>query len=135
MLRYAYDKYGKLLMSALAFLNGLSPIKITNLRCLAALYDMGVQQGSLQKAYNAIRRRVTREQPTDEFALTRIVVEERAKTALPRWRADCMSRRLCILERQPVSIRLDGQTSRRINGSSYLLRNSPVKGLEKYLAG
>jgi hypothetical protein len=135
MLRYAYDKYGKLLMSALAFLNGLSPIKITNLRCLAALYDMGVQQGSLQKAYNAVRRRVTREQPTDEFALTRIVVEERAKTALPRWRADCMSRRLCILERQPVSISLDGQTSRRSNGSSYLLRNSPVKGLEKYLTG
>ena len=135
MLRYAYDKYGKLLMSALAFLNGLSPIKITNLRCLAALYDMGVQQGSLQKAYDAIRRRVAREQPTDEYALTRIVVEERAKKASQRWRADCMSRRLCILERQPVSISLDGQRSRRSNNSSYLLRNSPVKGLEKYLAG
>ena len=135
MRRYAYDKYGKLLMSALAFISGLSPIKITNLRCLAALYDMGVQQGSLQKAYAAIRRRVAREQPADEFALTRIVVEERAKKAAKRWRADCMSRRLCILERQPVSVSLDGQRSRRSNGSSYLLRNSRVKGLEKYLAG
>ena len=135
MLRYAYDKYGKLLMSALAFLSGISPIKITNLRCLAALYDMGVQQGSLQKAHAQIRRRVASEQPADEFALTRIAVEERAKKASPRWRADCLSRRLCILEREPVSVSLDGQSSRRSNRSSYLLRNSPVKGLEKYLAG
>ena len=135
MLRYAYDKYGKLLMSALAFLGGLSSIRITNLRCLAALYDMGVQQGSLHKAHDAIRRRVAREQPADEFALTRIVVEERAKKAAKRWRADCLSRRLCILERQPVSVSLDGQRSRRSNNSSYLLRNSPVRGLEKYLAG
>jgi hypothetical protein len=135
MLRYSYDKFGKLLMSTLAFLSGLSSVKITNLRCLAALYDMGVQQGSLNKAYSAIRRRVDREPPTEQFALTRIVVEERAKKASPRWRADCLSRRLCILERQPVSISLDGHRSRRSNSRIYLLRNSPVRGLEKYLAG
>ncbi|MES9969226.1 MAG: hypothetical protein ABW092_04275 [Candidatus Thiodiazotropha sp.] len=135
MLRYAYDKYGKLLMSALAFLHGVSPVKIRNLRCLAALYDMGVQQGSLKKAHNAIKRRVAREQPEDEFALTRIAVEERAKKASPRWRADCLSRRLCILERQPVSVTLSGQRARRSNRSSYLLRDSGVKGLDSYLAG
>ncbi|PVV17855.1 MAG: hypothetical protein B6D79_16410 [gamma proteobacterium symbiont of Ctena orbiculata] len=135
MLRYAYDKYGKLLMSALAFLHGVSPVKIRNLRCLAALYDMGVQQGSLKKAYTAIKRRVAREQPEDEFALTRIAVEERAKKASPRWRADCLSRRLCILERQPVSVTLNGQRARRSNRSSYLLRDSGVKGLDRYLAG
>ncbi|MCM8918690.1 MAG: hypothetical protein LC540_01220 [Candidatus Thiodiazotropha sp.] len=135
MLRYAYDKYGKLLMSALAFLRGVSPIPINNLRCLAALYDMGVQQGSLSKAHNAIKRRVAAEQPADEFSLTRIAVEERAKKASSRWRADCLSRRLCILERQPVSVSLDGQRSRRSNRSSYLLRDSSVKGLDRYLVG
>ncbi len=134
MLRYAYDKYGKLLMSALSFLRGVSPIAITNLRCLAALYDMGVQQGSLSKAYNAIRRRVATEQPADQFELTRIAIEERAKKASPAWRADCMSRRLSILERGPVSVTLNGQRARRENPRSYLLRNSPVKGLERYLA-
>jgi len=72
MLKYAYDKYGKLLMSALAFARGISPIRIDNLRCLAALYDMGVQQGSLQKAHRQIIRRVQREKPEDQFALTRI---------------------------------------------------------------
>ncbi len=135
MLRYAYDKYGKLLMSALAFLQGVSPIKITNLRCLAALYDMGIQQGSLAKAYASIRRRITSEQPADEFALTRITVEERANKASPQWRADCLSRRLCILERQPVTVTMSGQQACRSNPRSYLLRNSPVKGLERYLSG
>lgn len=135
MLRYAYDKYGKLLMSSLAFLQGLSPIKVTNLRCLSALYDMGVQQGNLGKAYAAIRRRVAIEQPADEFALTRITVEERANKASPRWRADCLSRRLCILEREPVTVTIEGQRARRSNPRSYLLRNSPVKGLEGYLSG
>jgi hypothetical protein len=135
MLRYAYDKYGKLLMSTLAFLSGLSPIRITNLRCLAALYDMGVQQGGLHKAHAQIRRRVASEQPSDEFALSRITVEERAKKASARWRADCLSRRLCILERRPVSVSLDGQRARRSNLSSYLLRNSPVRGLEQFLEG
>lgn len=135
MLRYAYDKYGKLLMSALAFARGLSPLRIDNLRCLAALYDMGVQQGSLHQAHSQIIKRVQAEQPQDQFALTRIMVEERAKTASARWRADCLSRRLTILERQPVSVSLDGQQARRSNPCSYLLRNSPVKSLENYLAG
>ena len=135
ILRYAYDKYGKLLMASLAFARGISPIRIDNLRCLAALYDMGVQQGSLHSAHSQIRRRVQQEQPQDQFALTRILVEERAKKASPRWRADCLSRRLCILERQPVSISLEGQQSRRENRCSYLLRNCPVRSLESYLAG
>ncbi|MEW8507738.1 MAG: hypothetical protein AB2598_13635 [Candidatus Thiodiazotropha sp.] len=135
MLRYAYDRYGKLLMAALAFLHGVSPVKIRNLRCLAALYDMGVQQESLQKAHAAIKRRVAEERPEDEFALTRIAVEERARKASPRWRADCLSRRLCILDRNPVSVSLDGQRARRSNRSSYLLRDSGVRGLDRYLTG
>ncbi len=135
MLRYAYDKYGKLLMAALAFLSGVSQVKITNLRCLAALYDMGVQQGSLKKAYAAIRQRVAREHPTDEFALTRITVEERAKKASRQWRADCLSRRLSILERRQVSVTLEGKQARRSNPKTYLLRDSKVKGLDRYLVG
>jgi hypothetical protein len=135
MLRYAYDKYGKLLMAALAFLSGVSRVRITNLRCLAALYDMGVQQGSLKKAYTGIRQRVAMEQPADQFALTRITVEERAKKASAKWRADCLSRRLSILERRPVSVTLEGNRARRSNPKVYLLRNSKVKGLERYLVG
>lgn len=135
MLVYAYDKYGKRVLSALSFLRGISPVRITGLRCLTALYDMCVQQGSLKKAAEEIRSRVFNEMPRDEFALTRIVVEERAKKASPRWRADCLSRRLSILEREPVRVSMNGQSSKRSNSGYYLLRNSPIKNLDDYLEG
>ncbi|HQX08163.1 MAG TPA: hypothetical protein PKZ19_15345, partial [Zoogloea sp.] len=80
-----------------------------------------------------IRNRVARENPADQFQLTRIAVEERGKTALPEWRADCVSRRLCILEREPVVVSLNGQSAERENPQLYLLRNAPVSRIEQYL--
>jgi hypothetical protein len=133
MLRYAYDTYGRKLIVALAWLRGLTPLRIGNFRCLAALYDLCVQQGSLDKAHDAIRRRVQREQPRDEFHLTRIAVEERGRTADPAWRADCISRRLCILEREPIKVLEAGQAAERDNPNLYLLRNAPVSQIERYL--
>jgi hypothetical protein len=133
-LRYAYDTYGRKLIVALSWLNGVCPIRIRNFRCLAALYDLCVQQGSLDKAHDAIRRRIARENPRDEFHLTRIAVEERGRTASPQWRADCISRRLCILEREPVKVSEAGQTAERDNPNLFLLRNASVKQIESYLA-
>lgn len=132
-LRYAYDTYGRKLIVALAWLKGLAPLPIRNLRCLAALYDLCVQQGSLDRAHDAIRARVARERPGDEFALTRIVVEERGRKADPQWRADCISRRLTILQRDPVKVVEAGITAERDNPNLYLLRNAPVNQIERYL--
>jgi hypothetical protein len=56
-----------------------------------------------------------------------------AKTALPEWRADCVSRRLCILEREPVVVNLNGKAAERENPQLYLLRNAPVSRIEQYL--
>lgn len=133
-LAYAYDTYGRKLIVALAWLKGVRPIRITNFRCLAALYDLCVQQGSLDKAHDAIRRRIAAENPQNEFALTRIAVEERGRSASPEWRADCISRRLCILEREPVRVSEAGRNAERDNPSLYLLRNAPVTQIERYLA-
>ena len=133
ILRYAYDTYGRKLVVALSWLQGLLPVRISNLRCLAALYDLCVQQGSLNKAHDAIRRRVQKEQPQDEFEITRIAVEERGRTADPRWRADCISRRMCIIKRDPVKVVESGQTSERDNPNLYLLRNAAVSQIERYL--
>ena len=132
-LRYAYDVYGRKLIAALSWLNGACPVRIGNFRCLAALYDLCVQQGSLNKAHDAIRRRIAAEQPTDEFQLTRIAVEERGRKASAPWRADCISRRLCILERAPVAVTESGRSAQRDNPNLYLLRNAPVKQMERYL--
>lgn len=133
MLRYAYDTYGRKLIVALAWLKGLLPIPIRNFCCLAALYDLCVQQDSLDRAHDAIRGRVQRERPGDEFALTRIAVEERGRKADPQWRADCLSRRLTILEREPVRVIEAGVSAERDNPNLYLLRNAPVKQVERYL--
>jgi len=133
MRRQAYDGYGRRVLSTLAYLRGLSALPITHLRCLAALFDMCVQQGSLMRAEAAIRRRVAEEAPEDQFTLTRVVVEERARAANPRWRADALSRRLGILDREPVSVVVDGIRARRANPRFYLLRNGLVKRLEAYL--
>jgi hypothetical protein len=133
-LRYAYDTYGRKLVVALAWLKGVRPIPIRNFRCLAALYDLCVQQGSLDKAHAAIRRRIERENPQDEFALTRIAVEERGRTANAQWRADCISRRLCILEREPVRVIESGQSAQRDNPQLHLLRNARVHQRERWLA-
>ncbi|MCZ4304463.1 hypothetical protein O4G98_06930 [Zoogloeaceae bacterium G21618-S1] len=132
-LRYAYDVYGRKLIAALSWLNGVCPIPIGNFRCLAALYDLCVQQGSLNKAHDTIRRRIATENPTDEFQLTRIAVEERGRKANAQWRADCISRRLCILEREPVEVTESGRSAQRDNPNLYLLRNVPVKQMERYL--
>jgi hypothetical protein len=133
MLRYAYDTYGRKLIVALSWLRGLVPVRISNVRCLAALYDLCVQQGSLDKAHDAIRRRVANAGALDEFQLTRIAVEERGRKADPRWRADCISRRMCIIERDPVKVVESGQTAERDNPNLYLLRNVPVTQVERYL--
>lgn len=133
-LSYAYDTYGRKLVVALAWLKGVRPIAIRNFRCLAALYDLCVQQGSLDKAHAAIRRRIERDDPQDEFALTRIAIEERGRAALPQWRADCISRRLCILGREPVRVELDGCLARRDNPQLHLLRNAPVHRMERWLS-
>jgi len=133
LLGYAYDVYGRKLIVALSWLHGLSDIRITNFRCLCALYDLCVQQGSLDKAHDAIRRRVAAEQPKDQFELTRIAVEERGRKASKQWRADCISRRLSILERRPVPWEEAGIKAERRNPNLYLVRHVGVKDVNKYL--
>ena len=132
-MEFAYDRYGKLLMATLAFLEGLSTVRIRNHCCLTALFDMCIQQGGHYKATKEIRHRVLEENPQDEFTLTAITVEERAKKANPAYRADCLSRRLGILHREPKRVTLEGKTSQRSNAKLYLLRNRNVNGIDNYL--
>ena len=133
-LRYAYDKYGRKLIVQLAWLRGLSPIRIDRFACLSALYDLCVQQGGLEKAHAAIRRRVNEERPSNQFELVHIAVEERGRKATERWRADCISRRLGILYRTPQKTTESGHTAYRDNPRLYLIRDVKVRGAERYLS-
>jgi hypothetical protein len=95
-------EYGGRMARAIRALQRLRPeIQIDHLRCICSLYDLVVQQGSLDKAWPSIEERVRREGPQDQFALTRIAVEERGRSAAQQWQADAVSRRVGILKACP----------------------------------
>ena len=125
MVEHILTKYGRSLLREVNYLSGLRPqIEVDHLRCICSLYDLVVQQGSLDKARAAIEARVASEGPADQFALVRIAVEERAKTANSRFVADCMSRRLGILEGVPRTV----DDTQRANVNFYLLRDVRLAG-------
>lgn len=124
--------YGGRAARAIRALEDLKPgVKITSLRSLCALYDLVVQQGSLDKAWDAIKARVARENPTNQDQLVRIAVEERGRCASPEWRADAESRRVGILAGTPVAV----GDRQRANINFYLLRNVHVDGVDRLVRG
>lgn len=124
--------YGGRAARAIKALEGLVPgVRITALRSICALYDLVVQQGSLDKAWDAIKARVAKEKPTTQGHLVRIAVEERGRCASPEWRADAESRRVGILAGTPVSV----GDRQRANINFYLLRNVSVDGVDRLVGG
>lgn len=124
MVEEALRQYGAKTLAAIDYLQSLVPgVVIDHLRCVCALYDLVIQQGGLGKAKDRIKRRVREEQPRDQFHLVRIAVEERGRTAASPWRADCVSRRLGILNGVPVTV--DGH--QRANLSFFLLRDVRIR--------
>jgi hypothetical protein len=123
--------YGARMARAIAALQRLRPgIQIDHLRCICSLYDLVVQQGSLDKAWTAIEARVALEDPQDQFALTRIAVEERGRKANPAWQADAVSRRVGILKGVPETV----EDRQRANINFYMLRDVRVRSTDGLLS-
>ena len=130
MVEQALRKYGARLLEAVKYLQGLKPgIEIDHLRCLCSLYDLVIQQGSLNKARQAIETRVKQENPQDQFQLVGIAVEERGRKANRRWQADCVSRRLGILHGVPETV----EDHQRANIYFYLLRDVRIRGAQELM--
>jgi hypothetical protein len=124
--------YGGRMARAIRALQRLRPdIQIDHLRCMCSLYDLVVQQGSLDKAWDAIEERVRRENPADQFALTHIAVEERGRKAAQQWQADAISRRLGILRGVPETV----DDRQRANINFYMLRDVHVDGAAELWSG
>lgn len=123
MVQRILESYGGKLKKALAYLREVRDIPIDHLRCICSLYDLVIQQGSLKRADAEIRARVEAEDPRDQFHLVRIAVEERGRKANQRWRADCMSRRVGILEGKPVVVSESDHETQRANLKFYMLRD------------
>ena len=125
-------EYGGRMARAIRALQRLRPeIEIDHLRCMCSLYDLVVQQGSLDKAWPAIEARVRQEQPRDQFELTRIAVEERGRKAAPQWQADAISRRVGILTGVPETV----DDRQRANINFYMLRDVRVDGAAELVSG
>jgi hypothetical protein len=121
-------KYGQPLLNAVKYLQSLRPgVVIDHLRCMCSLWDLVIQQGSLDKARAAIEARVRLEQPTDQFHLVRIGVEERGKTASSAFQHDCVSRRVGVLNGVPETV---GDVQ-RANTMFYMLRDARIKGADQ----
>ena len=124
--------YGGKAARAIGQLRRLRPdITIDHLRCFCSLYDLVVQQGSLDKAWDAIEARVAAEHPTDQFQLVAIAVEERGRKASAQWQADAVSRRLGILKGVPHTV----DDRQRANISFYMLRNVHVTNVDRLMTG
>jgi hypothetical protein len=124
--------YGGKMARALHALQRLKPdLRIDHLRCICSLYDLVVQQGSLDKAWSAIQERVRRENPQDQFTLTQVAVEERGRKAAPQWQADAVSRRVGILKGVPETV----GDRQRANINFYMLRDVRVKNAGELLSG
>ncbi len=127
----AKSKYGAKMRRALGQLRDLAPdIVIDRQNCIAAIYDLCTQQGSLDKALDTIATRIAAERPEEQRALVRIAVFERGATARSEYRADCISRRLGILDRIPVRVEHSGKVVTRQNRNFWLVRGVPVAGLD-----
>jgi hypothetical protein len=124
--------YGARTARAINALQRLRPdIKIDHLRCICSLYDLVVQQGSLDKAWSTIEARVMRENPQNQFELTHIAVEERGRRAAQQWQADAISRRLGILKGVPETV----DDRQRANINFYMLRDVHVRSTADLLSG
>src|SRR6188508_2288089 len=125
-------EYGGRMARAIRKLQHLRPdIQIDHLRCMCSLYDLVVQQGSLDKAWSTIEARVTRENPQNQFELTHIAVEERGRRAAQQWQADAISRRLGILKGVPETV----DDRQRANINFYMLRDVHVRSTADLLSG
>ncbi|MEE4603402.1 MAG: hypothetical protein V2J65_19120 [Desulfobacteraceae bacterium] len=130
MVEQALRKYGTRLLKAVKYLQDLKPsVQIDHLRCLCSLYDLVIQQGSLNKARQAIETRVKQEDPQDQFHLVGIAVEERGRKAHPQWQADCVSRRLGILHGVPKTV----EDRQRANINFYMLRDVRIRGAQELM--
>ena len=114
-------------VKAIDLMRGIAPdlMQEVHVGTYAALYDLCVQQGTIDKGGSlaSIRQRYSSERPATQVKFLEIVVQERARTASSRWRADAMSRRMGIIQRSAYSASESGYSATRSNANFHLLED------------
>ncbi|KLJ01983.1 hypothetical protein WQ56_03805 [Luteimonas sp. FCS-9] len=117
--------YHENVVTAIGMMRGIAPdlMQEIHVGTYAALYDLCVQQGTIDKGGSlaSIRQRYATERPATQTDFLKIVVQERARTANSRWRADAMSRRMGIIQRSAYAASESGHSANRSNVNFQLL--------------
>lgn len=125
--------YHENVVKAITLMRGIAPdlMQEVHVGTYAALYDLSVQQGTIDKSGSlaAARKRYGDERPSTQAKFLEIIVQERARTANSRWRADAMSRRMGIIQREPYSASESGYSAKRSNANFKLLEDVHDKSI------
>ena len=113
----AINDYNPTVEKDIKWLRTFAPALIakTEFRTYAALFDCAIQQGGLHLAADNIKAKVDSDKPKTQFDLMTIAFTERANVANEKSRADCMSRRLSILNGKVLTFTVCGVTRKRDN--------------------
>jgi hypothetical protein len=128
----AVSQFHPLAVKVIANLRTVSPTLFAHVevRSYVAIYDLCVQQGGVYKALDKIRSRVTKEKPTTQLELMKIVVTERGLMADSEWVSDCISRRMGILTGSKYKSSDGDNVATRDNANFGLLAGTGAKLVE-----
>ncbi|WP_243578123.1 hypothetical protein [Aggregatibacter aphrophilus] len=118
------DKYIKTAIHIIRWMRGIHPsvMEKVEFKTFAALVDLSIQQGGIDKVKDIIKAKSLSSPPNTQYAFAKLVVEERGSTASARWRADCISRRLGILNKKATSYSHSGYVAKRDNSKFSLIK-------------
>jgi hypothetical protein len=125
----ASGQYHPLAVKVIKNIRDISSTLFVNVevRSYCAIFDLCVQNGGIDNAVSAIKKRVTDEKPATQLDLMKIVVTERSRQASAKWVADCLSRRMGILTGSSYKATENDVTAERKNPQFSLLADSGSK--------
>ncbi|MBN6069588.1 hypothetical protein HYE53_00215, partial [Aggregatibacter actinomycetemcomitans] len=118
------DKYIKAAIHIIRWMREVHPyvMEKVEFKTFAALVDLAIQQGGIDKVKDIIKAKSLSSPPDTQYAFAKLVIEERGSTASVRWRADCISRRLGILNKKATSYSHSGRVTKRDNSKFSLIK-------------
>ena len=118
------DKYIKTAINIIRWMRGINPsvMEKVEFKTFAAMVDLSIQQGGIDKVKDIIKAKSLSSPPNTQYEFAKLVVEERGSTASARWRADCISRRLGILNKKATSYSHSGYVAKRDNSKFSLIK-------------
>jgi hypothetical protein len=113
----AINWYNPVVEKDIKFLRTLAPALMAKVefRSYAAMFDCSIQQGGMKKAYDAIKSKVASDKPDTQFKLMTLALTARANAANESSVADCLNRRMSILNGKRTSFTAFGKTRNRDN--------------------